>query len=328
MGDRAISLKDVYTARRRLAGRVIETPLKQSAWLSKIAGVPVFTKLENLQVTGSFKFRGALNSLFAAKEAGIGRVFTASAGNHGLGVAEAARLTGLDATVCIPTSAAAVKKERLRAFNVAVIEHGDDCEITESFARRLAAEKKGHYISPYNNEDVMAGQGTVALEMLESMPDLTTLVVAVGGGGLVGGIGVAAKTINPSIRIVGAVAANSPVMKECVQAGRVMPVFQDKTIADGIAGNVEADSITFPVVREVVDEWLEVDEQDIADTIFEFLDNEGMVIEGAAAVAVAALSRRLFDTRPAEKVGVVVCGGNVSHDVWHEICFSHLQIAR
>lgn len=328
MTEKDLALKDVFAARRRLNGRVVETPIRRSDWLESLAGAPVFLKLENLQATGSFKVRGALNALSWAKENGLERIFTASSGNHGLAVAEAARLTGCEATVCIPSGTAPAKRERLRKYNVSVIEHGADCEVTEAFARRLAREKNGLYVSPYNNREVMAGQATIAIELTEALPDLTTIVAAVGGGGLIGGIAAAAKTINPQVRIVGAVAANSPVMKECVQAGRIMPVFQDKTIADGIAGNIEADSITLPVVRQFVDEWVAVDEADIADTVFEFLDNEGMLIEGAAAVAVAAVSRRLIDASVGERVAVVVCGGNISADVWQDICFSRLAVAR
>lgn len=326
-GEKAILLRDVFSARRRLAGVVVPTPLRHSAWLSDVAGVPVHLKLENLQLTGSFKFRGAYNCLSWARENGIERIFAASAGNHGLGVAEAARRLALETTVCIPTTASPAKKRKLRAYNVGVIEHGDDCDITESYARRLAREKKAFYVSPYNNPEVVAGQGTVALEMLEDVPDLTTLVVAVGGGGLIAGMAVAAKTVNPAIRVVGVVAANSPVMMECVKAGCIKPVFVDKTIADGIAGNIEADSITFPIVRELVDQWVAVPEADIRSTIFEFLDNEGMVVEGSAGASIAAVARKLVEFAPYEKVGVVVCGGNIDRHIWHDICFDHLQVA-
>ncbi len=320
----AIHPSDVLAARRRLAGRALVTPLCGSQWLSQCCRAEVVCKLENLQVGGSFKFRGALNCLTWAKENGIHKIWSASAGNHGIGVAEAQRYTDCEATICIPTNASPAKKERLRSYNVGVIEHGSDCDVTEGYARRLAREKKAFYVSPYNDPHVMAGQGTIALEMLEARPDLTALVVSVGGGGLVGGIGVVAKAFNPGIRIIAAVAANSPVMMECVKGGRVAPVFVDKTIADGIAGNIEPDSITFPVCREVVDDWVAVEEADIARTIFEFLDNEGMLIEGAAAVAVAAVRCGLIDFEPTDKIGVVVCGGNIARETWQDICRQNL----
>jgi len=303
----------------------VVTPLKRSEWLSELCGAEVFLKLENLQLTGSFKFRGALNSLSWASEEGIHKVFAASAGNHGLGLAEGSRFVASDLTVCVPVNSSPFKRQRLRTYNIGLIEHGNECDVTEAFAQRLAKEKKGFYISPYNNAEVMAGQGTIALEILESLPDLTTLIASVGGGGLIGGIGTVARAVNPRIRVVGACAANSPVLKESVKAGRIVPVFVDQTVADGIAGNIEADSITFPVVREVVDEWVSVDEQDILSTIFEFLSNEGMVIEGSAAVAVAALSRKLIGVSPGEKVAIVICGGNIARETWQEIFFSHRQ---
>ncbi len=320
-----IQLSDVLTAQKRLSGKVLNTPLRTSHWLSGLTGTEVLLKLENLQVSGSFKFRGALNALTWARENDIHKIWTASAGNHALGVAEAARYTESEVTICLPTNASSLKKDRLKSYNVGVIQHGTDCEVAEGYARRLAKEKKAFYVSPYNNSEVVAGQGTIALEMLSARPDLTTLVVAVGGGGLIGGIGLAAKAINPKIRVIGAVAANSPVMMECVKAGRIMPVFMDHTLADGIAGNVEADSITFAIAQEVVDEWVAVDEQDISSTIFDFLNNEGMIIEGSAAVGVAAVSKKLIELTPTDRAAIVVCGGNITRETWHDICLTHLK---
>ncbi len=323
--NKAICVSDVLAAQKRLAGHALETPMVSSRWLSAAIGAEVLLKLENLQIGGSFKFRGALNCLSWARENDIEKIWTASAGNHGLGVAEAALITGSEVTICIPTSASQLKRDRLQSYNVGLIQHGNDCEACEGYARRLAKEKKAFYLSPYNNPQVIAGQGTVALEMLKSRPDLTVLVAAVGGGGLIGGIGLVAKAINPKIRVVGAVAANSPVMMESVKSRRIAPVFVDKTIADGIAGNIEPDSITFPLVQEVVDEWVAIEEQDIASTIFHFLDNEGMVIEGAAAVAVAALTAADLPVSPQDKVGVVICGGNIARQTWHDICLNHMR---
>jgi threonine dehydratase len=148
--------------------------------------------------------------------------------------------------------------------------------------------------------------------------------VAVGGGGLIGGIGLVAKAINPGIRVIGAVAANSPAMTQSISSGRVVKAYVEKTIADGIAGNIEQDSITFPLVQEVVDDWVSIEEPEIIGGVFEFLDNEGMLIEGAAAVAIAAISRKHFEIRPKEKVGVIVCGGNIARSEWREIVAQHI----
>lgn len=323
-----VSLGDVLQARARLAGYAQQTPLRKSAWLSEITGADVVLKLENTQVTGSFKFRGAVNALAWARENHISKIFTASAGNHALGIAEAAIHTERDVTICIPVTAAPIKKQKLKSYSVGLIEHGEDCEITEQYARRMAGEKKALYVSPYNNKEVIAGQGTVALEMLEVCPRLDTLIVACGGGGLVGGCALVARAVNPDIRIIGVVAANSPAMSQSIAAGRITKVSCDRTIADGIAGNIEPDSITFALCKALVDDWVAVEEPDIAGAVFEFLDNEGMLIEGAAAAAVAAITRKHVTCHPKERVGVVICGGNISRSEWREILVQHLLGAR
>ena len=328
MTEERILLSDVLLARKRIAGLVTNTPFRKSQWLSDLTGADVMLKLENLQVTGSFKYRGALNSMFWARENHITKIFTASAGNHGLGIAEASIPTEREVTVCIPLTASPLKKQRLKSYSVGLIEHGDESEITEQYARRMANEKKGFYISPYNNREVIAGQGTVALEMFDAVPQLTTLVVACGGGGLVGGIGVVAKSINPNIRVIGACAANSPAMTASVSAGRITKTYVEKTIADGLAGNIDPDSITFALVQEVVDDWVVIEEPEVVGGVFEFLDNEGMLIEGAAAVAIAAVSRKHIQIKPKEKVGIVVCGGNIARNDWREILVQHLVGAK
>lgn len=311
-------------ARKRIAGTVINTPFRRSAWLSDVTGAEVFIKLENLQVTGSFKYRGAVNALTRDRENALSKVFTASAGNHALAVAEAASALGRDVTICLPTTTSALKRQRLKEYSVALIEHGDDCEVTEAYARRIAKEKKGFYISPYNNPEVIAGQGTVALEMFEQEPHLTSIVASVGGGGLISGIGIVTKSVNPNARVWGVVAANSPSMTTCINSGRIVKALQEPTIADGLAGNIEPESMTFPLCQEYVHDWAVIEEADIVSTVFEFLDNEGMLIEGAAATAVAALTRKQIKFAPKEKVGVVICGGNISRQQWREIVVEHL----
>ena len=164
--------------------------------------------------------------------------------------------------------------------------------------------------------------------MFDAVPQLTTLVVACGGGGLVGGIGVVAKSINPNIRVIGACAANSPAMTASVSAGRITKTYVEKTIADGLAGNIDPDSITFALVQEVVDDWVVIEEPEVVGGVFEFLDNEGMLIEGAAAVAIAAVSRKHIQIKPKEKVGIVVCGGNIARNDWREILVQHLVGAK
>lgn len=319
-----VSLSDVLVAQKRIKGFVLNTPLAKSYWLSDVSKAEVWMKLENLQNTGSFKLRGALNALSWAREKGLVKVFSSSMGNHALGVSQAAIFTEREVTICLPETVSAAKAKKLDRYSVGIIKHGDDPEVTEQFARRLASEKKGLYISPYNNPEVICGQGTVALEMFERVPKLSTIIVSVGGGGLVSGIATVAKTINPSCRIVGVVAASSPTMQKACREGRITQCPPVPTLADSISGNIEADSITFPLVQDLVDEWVAVDETDIASTIFEFLDNEGMLIEGAAACAVAAVGKKLINFKPREKVAVVVCGGNIARKQWREVVVEHL----
>lgn len=325
MRESKLKFSDVLVARKRLAGLIVETPLRKSDWLSISTGAEVFLKLENVQKTGSFKYRGALNALSWAKENGIRTIFTASAGNHGIGVAEASTTTEQEVTVCVPVTAAQIKLKRLQGYNVSLIQHGDDCEVTEAFAERLAKEQDGFYVSPYNNCEVIAGQGTIALEMLEQIPNLSVLIVSTGGGGLISGVGLVAKSINPDIRVIGVAAAKSAALATSARSGRIIRIDQEKTIADGLAGNIEPGSMTFPLVQKVVDDWVIVQEQDIVSSIFEFLENEGMLIEGAAAAAVAAVSRGHIQFTPKEHVGVVVCGGNISRQDWCDILRQRLS---
>lgn len=317
--DERLSISDVLVAKKRISGLVTNTPLRKSYWLSDISSAEVWMKLENLQVTGSFKYRGALNAMTFAKERGVAKVFTASAGNHALGIAEAALSTEREAHICLPKNVSPAKRQKLDRYSVAIVQHGEDIESTERFAERMAQEKKGVYISPYNNREVIAGQGTVGLEMYELIPKLSTLIVSVGGGGLAAGIGLVAKVINPKVRIVGVVAAASPTMKTAIQSGRIVPVMQQETIADGIAGNIDPETMTFPLLQEFVDEWVTIEERDIRQAVFDFLENEGMLIEGAAAAAVAAVSSRYINFKQRERVGVVVCGGNIARGQWRDI---------
>jgi threonine dehydratase len=322
--DENIRLVDILLAKKRIAPYVEHTPFLKSDWLSAVSGRDVFLKLENVQVTGSFKYRGALNALFWAKDNHIGKIYSASAGNHALGLAEAAKHTDCDVTLCVPVTASQLKKQKLQAYSASLIQHGNDFDATEAFAKRLANEKKGYFVSPYNNRHVIAGQGTVALEMLEQLPTLSMIVVACGGGSLIGGIATVAKAVNPDIRVIGVVAGNSPAMLHSIQSGRIVQTLCEKTIADGIAGNIEEGSITFPIAKELVDDWIAIEESDIVGAIFDFLDNQGMLIEGSAAAAVAAVSKKMIEPRIKEKIGVVISGGNIARQDWREILVRHL----
>lgn len=319
-----VSLSDVLVAQKRIKPFVLNTALAKSFWLSELTQAEVWLKLENLQNTRSFKLRGALNAMSWAREKGMVKCFSSSIGNHALAMAQASQFTDREVSICVPENVSPKKLKELDRYSVGIVKHGDEASVTELFARRLAAEKKGLYVSPYNNPEVICGQGTVALEMFERVPKLSTIICAVGGGGLISGIATVAKVINPSCRIVGVVPTAAQGMFKAVQTGRIQPSIQNFTLADALSMNLEEDSITLPLVQELVDEWVTIDEPDIASSMFEFLDHEGMLIEGAAACAVAAIAKKVINFKPREKVAVIICGGNVNRNDWREVIVDHL----
>ncbi len=323
-----VSISDVLVAQKRIKPFVLNTPLAKSFWLSELTQAEVWLKLENLQNTRSFKLRGALNALSWAREKGMVKCYSSTIGNHALAMAQAALFTDREVTVCVPETVSPKKLKELDRYSVGIVKHGEEPSVTEVFARRLAAEKKGLYVSPYNNPEVICGQGTVALEMFERVPKLSTIICAVGGGGLISGIGTVAKIINPKCRVVGVVPSAAPTMHRAVSTGRVQASIQNYTLAESLAGNIEEDTITLPLVQELVDEWVTIDEGDIASTMFEFLDHEGMLIEGAAACEVAAIAKKVINFKPREKLAVIVCGGNVNRNDWREVVVDHLVGAR
>lgn len=319
-----VSLSDVLVAQKRIKPFILNTALAKSFWLSELTQAEVWLKLENLQNTRSFKLRGALNAMSWAREKGMVKCFSSSVGNHALAMAQASQFTDREVSICVPENVSPKKLKELDRYSVGIVKHGDEASVTELFARRLATEKKGLYVSPYNNPEVICGQGTVALEMFERVPKLSTIICAVGGGGLISGIATVAKVINPKCRIVGVVPSAAPGMFKAVQTGRIQSSIQNFTLADALTMNLEEDTITLPLVQELVDEWVTIDEADIASTMFEFLDHEGMLIEGAAACAVAAIAKKVINFKPREKVAVIICGSNVNRNDWREVIVDHL----
>jgi threonine dehydratase len=306
---------DILQARRRLAGLVWNTPCLRSAWLSETAGCEVYLKLENLQHTGSFKLRGALNKLkLLASAPEPPRVLTVSAGNHGRAVAYGASLLGLSATVIVPRSAPQTKIEGIRRTGVDLQLLGENYDEAERMARQLADDEKRTFISPYNDVDVIAGQGTVALELLEQVPDLDALLVPVSGGGLLAGVAVMAKALHPTIKVIGVQTQNSPAMFESFRAGRIVMVQEKPTLADGLAGNVEAGSITFPLIRRHVDDIVLVSEDGLSQAIVELLTHEQVVVEAAGAAPVAALLTPTIAPRP-RKIAAILSGRNIDFSV-------------
>lgn len=308
----------ILAARERLRGHVRETYFDPSLALGKRLRGEVRLKSEHLQHTGSFKARGALHKVLClTPEARARGVVAASSGNHGAGLAWGCRLTGTPAVIYVPEQASPTKVAMIRRYGAEVRFFGVDGLDTEEHARAVAEREELTYVSPYNDLEVMCGQGTIGVEMAEQAGGLDAVIVAVGGGGLIGGIAAYLKHIMPQVRVVGALPANSPVMAESVAAGRIVVRESFPTLSDGTAGGIEEGAITFPVCQALVDEWVLVDEDDIASAMRRFIEEHHQLVEGSAGVALAALERRAATggTRglDGERVGVVVCGANISN---------------
>jgi threonine dehydratase len=303
-----LELHDIEAAAGRLAGHVLDTPFVESRTISQLTGCQVFLKFENLQYTASFKERGACNKLaqLSADERARG-VIAMSAGNHAQGVAYHAHRLGVRAVIVMPRFTPGVKVERTRGFGAEVVLHGDTLDESRSHARELAEREGLVFVHPYDDEAIVAGQGTLALEMLREQPDLDTLVIAIGGGGLIAGIATAAKAIRPGIRIVGVQTERFPAMVNAIQ-GTHLPQ-GSSTIAEGIAVGTPG-VITEAIVRKKVDELLLVDEGDIEQAIVMLLEIEKTLVEGAGAAGLAALIKHP-QRFAGQRVGLVLCGGNI-----------------
>ena len=305
-------------ASERLAGRVRETPLDASPVFSERTGANVYFKLENLQYTGSFKLRGALNRLLTLAEAQrAAGVVTASSGNHGAAVAYAMRATGVGGVIFVPEQTAATKVNAIRAYGGDVRFFGSDGLDTELHARAFAREQGMTYVSPYNDTQVMAGQGSCGVEIARQLPDVDAVLVAVGGGGLIGGVGSVLKS-RGEIEVIGCQPANSPVMTRSIEAGRIVEMASEPTLSDGTAGGIEADAITFAICQSVTDRFVVVSEEDIAAAMRRFMDIEHQLIEGAAGVAVAALEQ-VAPSLAGKNVVVLVCGANIGRDKLRQV---------
>lgn len=307
---------NIVAAALRLKGRALRTPLELSGALSEASGARAYLKLENLQHTGSFKIRGALNRLLTLDEreraAGI---VAASAGNHALGVAEAASLLGVHVTLIVPRSGSPAKIAALRRYPPALVEllvEGADYDEAEAQAIRLARESNRRYASAYNDPQTMAGQGTIGLEILEDLPDADAILVPVGGGGLITGIGLWAKTVNPRIRVIGVQSTASPQMYAAFEAGHLVTVEVQDSLADGLAGNIEPGSPMYDLARQYVDEVVLVEESEIAQAMTWYIEQHHLIVEGSGAVVLAALLNQHVAGLGGKRVATVLTGRNVS----------------
>jgi threonine dehydratase len=309
----AAPVDDIRRAAARIRGHVLRTPVRRSEWLSN-AAADVYLKLEIVQLTSSYKIRGAFNAALRLRErepSSAPPLVTASAGNHGRALAFAARALGLPLTVFIAGDAPRAKVDAIRAAGAGLRECRDYDE-AEREAKRHAASGAGLYISPYAHPDVIAGAGTIALELLEDLPGLDAVVVPIGGGGLIAGIGSAIKTLSPRTRVLGVEVAASCPFTRSLAAGRIVAIDVGPSLADGLTGNLDPDTPTFDIVRETVDEIVTIDETVLRRALAGSVTYEHLIVEGAAAVGPAAiLSGRL---RVDGRVAVVLTGANIDSE--------------
>ena len=300
-----------------IAEHAVVTPLTSMRVASELSGAEIIVKREHLQETGSFKVRGALAKLLTLSSGQRERgVVAASTGNHGLGVAYALSALGGNGIVCVPGSAAEVKVAAIKRYGAEVRVLGRDPAQTESLARTLAADEGMTYISPYNDLDVIAGQGTIGQEIVSQLSGrpVHAIVVAVGGGGLISGIAATVKPALPGVRVIGVSPANDAAMAASVRAGKVTSVDALPTISDGTAGGVEEGSVTLPLCTELVDEWMLIEEPDICSALRFMIDTEHQLVEGSAAMAIAA-GLMAGRNSPGQTIAVVSCGANISANV-------------
>jgi threonine dehydratase len=311
----APSLADVLEARRRIRGHVIRTPLVKSDWLSSQAGADVFLKLESVQITRSFKLRGAWNAAQALVERlSPGEappvLVTASAGNHGRALAFAAEVLGLRVTIFTPRGAPRTKLDAIVRHGADLRAVADTYEDSERLAKAHAAATGAMYLSPYSHPDLLSGIGTIGLEILEDVPSVAMVVVPVGGGGLISGVAATLKRLSPAVEVIGVEAEASHPFTSSLAAGRIVEVPVGPTLADGLAGNMDPETVTFDLVRRLVNRIVLAGEDDIASGIRGLLVNERLIAEGAGAVGVAALLGKRIDAH-GRRVVILVTGANI-----------------
>jgi len=298
---------------------VRETPLHYSAAFSAAAAAEVFLKLENEQHTGSFKLRGATNCLMSlSPEQRRKGCVVASSGNHGAAVAYAMQQLDMGGVIFVPEQTSTAKVDAIRSYGGDIRFFGSDGLDTEQHAREYAVANDMYYVSPYNDAAVIAGQGTCGVEIIREQADIDAVFIAVGGGGLISGVGSVLKAHNADIRIVACQPEASAVMAKSIAAGHVLNIPSGPTLSDGTAGGIESDAITFELCRELVDEFLLVDEQQIAAAMKQYFEFEGQQIEGAAGVAIAAMMAHREAIR-GQKVAAVICGGNVGETTFQSV---------
>jgi threonine dehydratase len=313
-----INLQRIKRAQKRLANIVLKTPLVHSEYFSKISNNNIYLKLENLQKTNSFKIRGAFNrmSLLDEEEKALG-VIAASSGNHAQGVAIAAENLKISATIIVPSNISMDKLEKLKNYDVRVVQKGDFTTI-EPDARDLSRKENLVYISPYNDVEIIAGQGTIALEIFEELSQVDYIIVPIGGGGLISGIAVAAKAIHPGVKIIGVQTEGASTMYESWKSGKIVKVDEHETLADGLSGGLEEGALTFRLIQTHVDKIVLVKEESVRTAISDLWKNENQIVEGAGATVVAYILEKNMNVAN-KNVVAVVSGGNIEKLLFQKI---------
>jgi threonine dehydratase len=315
-----ITLRDIYLARQRIAPVVNRTHLVESPWLTEIAGTQVSLKLENHQVTGSFKIRGATNKMLGLTREARGRgIVTVSSGNHGRAVSYIARSLGVRAVVCLPETVPENKREAIRALGAETVVKGQNADEAMAYADQLRHERGLTMVHPFDDPMVIAGQGTIGLELLEGLPQLDTVVVPLSGGGLLAGIALAVKSANPSIRTIGVSMERGAAMVDSLKAGKIVDIVEEPTLADALAGGLNPDNTyTFKMIQQYVDDTVLVSEEEIAAAMAFTFKQHHLVVEGGGAVGIAAILHSKVE-RLGKQVVVVVSGGNVDTSLLMQI---------
>lgn len=310
---------DIALARNRIAPYVRETPLEYSPYFSELTGANVWLKLENLQHTCSFKLRGAFNKLLTMDDEQLAKgCITASSGNHGVAIAYAMQKLKVEGVVFVPEHTSSAKVDAIRRAGAEVRFFGDDGLDTENHARFYSVEHGMEYLSPYNDVAVIAGQGTCGFEIASQLSEIDAVFIAVGGGGLLAGVGTFLKSVNPQIELISCQPQASAVMTESVKAGKIIELISEPTLSDGTAGGIEIDAITFELCRQLISRFVVVSEEEIASAMRNFIDSHHMLLEGAAGVAIAGLVASKNDFTD-KTVVVVVCGGNISRETLKKV---------
>ena len=313
-----VTLENIKCARERIEKFIRKTPLIHSEFISNLCKGNVYLKLENLQFTNSFKIRGAINRILklSAEQKALG-VISASTGNHAQGVALAAQKLGISAKIVVPTQISAVKLKNIKKYDIKIIQEGNFNEI-ETRARIISKSENLTYISPYNDIDVITGQGTIALEIFKQIKEIDSIIVPIGGGGLISGIAVAIKSLEPNIKIIGVQTKGASTMYESWKVGKVLHIEEFQTIAKGLSGGLEDGTITLELIKKYVDEISLVQEESIKQAISILWNRDGQIIEGAGATSVAYILENK-DRFLNKKVIAILSGGNIGDSLFRTL---------